>query len=266
VSGFVAALAILDWLCGSQHSFVFTEELASAFQWLQVIVFCGTIAGVAYLAVEPSARRWWPWSIITLRRLLDGRIGDRAIWADALLGIVAGLGSVLLRQACTLMNQLLGVAVSGLNDFDPSQNLLDHFGLRYKVAVFVGSLLMAVLESLLVLVLVIAIKRVAKSTLLSAVILVLVLAAAAIFGRGIISPIDWVARTLLLSIAAFVLLRFSLLATIAALATYYAVNNSPITLDWSQWCAPTGLVVVLIVAAAIVACWRLARPISAATN
>ncbi|HEY2414727.1 MAG TPA: serine/threonine-protein kinase [Pirellulaceae bacterium] len=260
VSGFVAALAILDWLCGSRHSFVLTEELASAMAWLQVIVFCGTIAGVAYLAVEPSARRWWPWSIITLRRLLDGRLADRGIWADVLLGVVVGLGSVLLRQACTLTNQLLGVPVSGLNDFDVSQNLLDHFGLRYKIAVFAGALLMAVLESLLLLTLVVVTKRVAKSTLLSAVVLVTALAAAAILGRGIISPIDWAARTLLLSIAAFVLIRFGLLATIAALATYYAVNNSPITLDWSQWYAPTGLVVVLTVAAALAACWRFARP------
>ena len=141
--------------------------------------------------------------------------------------------------------------------------MLDHFGLRYKVAVFVGALLMAVLESLLVLALVVALKRVTKSTLLSAVILVLVLAAAAILGRGIISPIDWLARTLLLSIAAFVLIRFGLLATIAALATYYAVNNSPITLDWSRWYAVTGLAVVMTVAAAMTASWRLARPVGA---
>jgi serine/threonine-protein kinase len=268
VSGFVSALAILDWLFSSRHSFVLTEELASAMVWLQVIVFCGTIAGVAYLAVEPSARRWWPWSIITLRRLLngrllDGRLADRGIWADVLLGLVVGLGAVLLRQACTLMNQLLGVPVSGLNDFDVNQNLLDHFGLRYKVTVFAGAMLMAVLESLLLLTLVVVTKRVAKSTLLSAVVLVIALAAAAILGRGILSPIDWAARTLLLSIAAFVLLRFGLLTTISALATYYAVNNSPITLDWSQWYAPTGLVVVLTVAAALAACWRFARPAAA---
>src|SRR5205807_9633148 len=100
-----------------------------------------------------------PWSIVTLRRLLDGRFADRRIWADALLGLVVGLGSLLLRQTCTLANQVLGVPVSGLNDFDPGQNLLDHFGLRYKFAVFVSALLLAVLESLLVLALVIALKR-----------------------------------------------------------------------------------------------------------
>jgi hypothetical protein len=225
-----------------------------------VIVFLGAVAGVTYLAVEPSARRWWPWSIITLRRLLDGRLADRGIWADVLLGMVVGLSSVFLRQLCTLANQLLGMSVSGLNDFDPCQNLLDNFGVRYKIAVFVTAMLLAVLESLLLLTLVVALRRVTKSTLAAAVVLIVFLASLAIVGRGIISPVDWLARMLLWSIAAWLLLRCGLLATIAALATFYAVNNTPLTLDWSKWYAATGFLVVTILAAALIVCWRLARP------
>jgi hypothetical protein len=197
--------------------------------------------------------------VITWRRLLDGRFWDRRIWADGLLGIVAWLGSVLLRQLCTLANSFLGIPVSGLNDFDPSQNLLDHFGLRYKFAVLVTALLLAVLESLLVLSLVVALRRLTKSTLLAAVLLVFVLAVLAVFGRGIVSPIDWLARTLLLAIAAWLLLRFGLLTTITALTTYYAVNNAPLTVDWTRWYAPTGFAVAAAIAAALIASWRLAR-------
>jgi len=71
-----------------------------------MIVLCGAIGGVAYLAVEPAARRWWPWSLITTRRLLDGRLRDRAIWADGLLGIVVGLASVCLRLRTISMARL----------------------------------------------------------------------------------------------------------------------------------------------------------------
>lgn len=260
VTAAVLVLALLDWFCGSRHNFLVAEELSAAFDWLSAILFCGTIAGIAYLAVEPSARRWWPWSIITLRRLLSGRLRDRGIWADVLLGLVVGLGSVFLRQLCTLANQLFGVPVSGLNDFDPAQNLLDHFGFRYRFAVFVSAVLFAVLDSLLLLTLVVGVKRIVKSTTLTAVLLVVLLAALAILERGILSPIDWLARTLLLSIATWVLLRFGLLASVIALATYYAVNNSPLTLDSSQWFAPAGFSVVILFIAALAASWRLARP------
>lgn len=252
-------LATLNWLCGSRHSLDVAEELATAVAWICTIVTSGAIAGVAYLAVEPAGRRWWPYSLITMRRALDGWLLDRAVWADGLLGMAVGLSAIVLRQVCTLVNQWLGVAVSGLNDFDPSQNLLDHFGLRYKIAVFITALLMALLESLLLLTLVVALKRLTKSTVVAAVLLVLLLAAVAIVGRGIVSPVDWLARTLLLSLAAWVLIRFGLTAAFAALATYYAVNNSPLTLDFTSWYAGTGLAVVATVAVVLVVCWRMAR-------
>jgi predicted Ser/Thr protein kinase len=260
MSAGVLLLVSLHWLCGSRHTFDAAEELATGFQWLNVIVFCGAVAGVAYLAVEPAARRSWPWSIITMRRLLEGRLGDRGIWADALLGLVVGLGSVFLRQLCTLANQLLGVPVSGLNDFDLSQNLLDNFGLRYRIAVFITAALLAVLDALLLLTLIVALKRLTKSTPVASVLLIVLVASLAIIGRGIMSPFDWLARTLLSSIAAWLLLRYGLLAAITALTAFYAVNNTPITLDWSKWHALTGFFVVVCVGAALVACWRLARP------
>jgi hypothetical protein len=259
VSACVVALSILNWMCGSRHSFALAEELTADFDWLTMIAFCGAMAAMAYLAIEPYARRWWPWSIITLRRLLDGRLRDGSIWADMLLGIVVGLGAVWLRQCGSLANQVAGIAVSGLNDFDPSQNLLEHFGLRFRIAVLVSALLLAVLQSLLALTLVVFCKRLLKSTWIAALVVIFALSALSILGRGLVSPIDWLARALLLSIAVGLLLRFGLVASIAALTTYYAVSNAPITLDWSAWYAPTGLTVVLMLLAALAASWRLAR-------
>jgi hypothetical protein len=259
VTACVLILGGLDWLCGSRHNFLAVQEITTGFQWLSAIVFCGATAGVAYLAVEPAARRWWPWSIITMRRLLDGRFQDRAIWADVLLGVVAGLLSVCLRQLCTLTNQLFSVPVSGLNDFDPGQNLLDHFGLRYKVAVIVSALLLAVIDSLLVLTLVVALKRVLKSTAASAVLIVILLTALSILSRGLISPIDWLARGFLLSIATWLLLRYGLLATIIALATFYSLNNAPLTLEHSRWYAPAGFLILTSAATLLILSWRLAR-------
>ena len=260
VAAGVMLLAGGAWLLGAPHNFVPSEELAAAFWWLSAVVFSGTAAGIAYLAVEPLARRWWPWSIITTRRLLEGRLADREIWADVLLGIVVGLGTVWLRQLATVANHLLGIPVSGLNDFDPGQNLLDQFGMRYKAVFLVPALQDAAIESLLLLTLIVAAKRVVKSTPVAAVLVVLVVASLAILGRGLVSPVDWAARTLLLAIAAWLLLRHGLLTTTAALATFYAVNNTPLTLEWTRWYAPTGFFVAATLAAALALCWRRSRP------
>ena len=89
---------------------------------------------------------------------------------------------------------------------------------------------------------------------------VLLVASVAILGRGIVSPIDWLARILLGAIAAWLLLRHGLLAAAAALTTFYAVNNTPLTLAWSQWYAGTGYFVAAMLCAALAASWRLSRP------
>ena len=91
-------------------------------------------------------------------RLLDGRFTDRAVWADMLVGLVAGLASVVLRQLGTLTNHTLRIAVSGLNDFDPGQNLLDNLDCDSGSPLSPAQLL-AMLQSLLLLTLVVAVKR-----------------------------------------------------------------------------------------------------------
>jgi hypothetical protein len=262
----VLVLASCVGLLGSRHNLVLAEELTAGHLWLNVIVFSSVIAGMAYLAVEPLARRWWPWSIITARRLLEGRVRDPAIWAEVQLGIVVGLGAVLVRQLGTLVNQQLGVAVSGLNDFDIGQNLLDHFVTPYKIVPVASALQWGVIESLLLLTLVVALKRVLKSTLAAAALAVLLLASLAIVGRGLVSPVDWLTRTLLCAITTWLLLRHGLLAAIAAVTTFYIVNNSPITLFWSAWYAPTGYFVAALLTIVLVVCWRLSRTTIAATT
>jgi hypothetical protein len=260
VSAAATILAALEWLFGSPHNLVPAEELASSFLWLNLCVSYGAAAGVAYLAVEPFARRWWPWSIITTRRLVSGRLADRGIWTDLLLGMVVGLAAVLMRQLGTVINQSLGIPVSGLNDFDLGQNVLDQFGARFKMSIVVAAVSGAVIESLLLLTLVVALKRLTASTLAAALLMVLMLASLAIVGRGILSPIDWTVRILLWAIVCWLLLRHGLLASIAALATFHAVNNAPITLNWSRWYAPTGVFVVAVLAVALTIAWRLSRP------
>lgn len=260
VAAAVMFLAALDWLLGARHTLVAAEELTVGYLSLNVIVFWGAAAGVAFVAVEPTARRWWPWSIITIRRLLAGRLTDSSVWADVLLGLVVGLATVLVRQLSVLVSGLVDVSISGVNDFDLGQDLLDCFGLRYKASVFIAALLRAVIVALLLLSSVLALKRLMKSTLVAAAVLVVVLASLAVVGRGTTSPADWLLRALLWTIASWLLVRRGLLPTIAAVTTFYAINNTPLTLNFAAWYAPTSLFVQGTVLIGLIVFWRLARP------
>lgn len=255
----VMVLGAIRWLLGAQHTFVIAEELAVGYLWLSVIVFTSLLSGLAYLAVEPFARRWWPWSIITSHRLLAGRLGDQNIWRDFLLGIVVGLAAVALRQLGTLLTSTFELPVSGLNDFDFGQDLMEFLGLRYRAAVLINALLHASTAALLLLSILVCLKRFLKSTRAAAVALVVTLTMLEIVGRGIVSPVDWMSRTLLWGICIGLLVRPGLLATIAALATFYAVNNTPVTLNYAAWFAPTSFLILIATAVAMTICWKLAR-------
>ncbi|HEX2061711.1 MAG TPA: hypothetical protein VHK90_13305, partial [Thermoanaerobaculia bacterium] len=54
------------------------------------------IVFMAYIAIEPLARRRWPQQLIAWARLLAGRVRDPLIGRHVLIGIAAGLGHALL--------------------------------------------------------------------------------------------------------------------------------------------------------------------------
>jgi len=112
--------------------------------------------------------------------------------------------------------------------------------------------------------LVVGLKWLTKSTLAAALLLVAALATLAVLGRGTATPADWLVRAMLWGLAAWLLIRRGLLATIASLVTFYAINNTPLTLNHAAWFAPTGYVILGTIVLALIACWHLARPRSIA--
>src|SRR4029450_11802288 len=85
------------------------------------------------------------------------------------------------------------------------------------------------------------------------------LATLAVLGRGTATPADWLVRAMLWGIAAWLLIRRGLLGPIAPPVTFYSVNNTPLTLSYAAWFAPTGYFILGTIVLALIVCWRLAR-------
>ena len=87
------------WVCIWWHSLLGAHHPADESEMpLIVVAFAfglvkAALLWVAYIAVEPSARRRWPHSLISWTRLLDGRWRDPLAGRDILVGCLAAVGA-----------------------------------------------------------------------------------------------------------------------------------------------------------------------------
>ncbi|HEY2786601.1 MAG TPA: serine/threonine-protein kinase, partial [Fimbriiglobus sp.] len=71
----------------------------------------GLLVGLCYVALEPVARRWWPWRMSAWSRLVAGRVRDPLVGRDVLIGLVIGFLSVVIsRVNFFLLSRLTGDA------------------------------------------------------------------------------------------------------------------------------------------------------------
>jgi hypothetical protein len=83
-------------------------------------VFTGLVLVLFYLAAEPFVRRWWPDSVISWNRVLDGRLRDPLVGRHLLIGALAGLCLTLLDVLRFSLSppasvQLVGVLTSSMS-------------------------------------------------------------------------------------------------------------------------------------------------------
>jgi hypothetical protein len=210
------------------------------------IADAGLVSGVvwlAYLAIEPYARRHWPDSLISWNRILSGRFRDPLVASHVLAGLLAFF-------AADFIIDLVYAAVSGppLAPYAPrmaSLNSPAHFAARLLNAV--GT---APLEGMIILVLAmllrLLLRRVWIADLLTSVLLSL--------GGGALdfsnpSHFAATAAAYVLSNYAFLWLlrRFGFLAVMAmALMTNLAGNTVPYTSSLTSWYAGRMLVGIAI--------------------
>jgi serine/threonine-protein kinase len=242
-------LAMLAWI-GSVHP-VPNGDILSLFQ-LGAADWLMNAAGiwVLYLALEPAVRARWPHAMVTWNRILAGRWRDPQVGAHLLIGSAVGCGLWMLVTLTTVLLYPGQLFASGSLSFA--------LGARQWVGGHAGAVALALVLGLLVFLGIFGLRMLVRKDWLAAVI-------AAVFftmqQSEVVNDPDWVVAAgiyvVLFSVLIFALLRFGLLATIAAV--YFLNSFGAITLgaEWRLWFAPAGLAtLLLLLGIAMFAFWR----------
>jgi serine/threonine-protein kinase len=109
---------------------------------------------LAYVAIEPYVRRWWPHTLVAWGRVLDGRFRDPMVGRHVLLGALAGIGFTVLFAVPQLASRAAGLAppapdgnygaVTSIAEWLAATVRLVQGGLFVPVAILIGVLVFRV--------------------------------------------------------------------------------------------------------------------------
>jgi serine/threonine-protein kinase len=204
----------------------------------------------AYLALEPEVRARWPHSIVTWNRVLAGRWLDAQVGSHVLIGAAVGSGLWVFFKAVT-------VYVFKAQPVNPDVSLHALLGARHWIGAQAGSAHSALSTGHFVFLTIFGMRQLLRNEFLAA------FSAAAMFTllqQEVGGPDWWVVGLLYLIATAaliFVLLRFGLVATIAAVFFIGDVDAMALGTDWSAWYMPASIAtLLLLVAISVFAFWR----------
>ncbi|MBN2170354.1 MAG: protein kinase [Candidatus Krumholzibacteriota bacterium] len=248
-------LNLLAWIFDAHHLADPGAELDMVFLWLADALFEAFVFGFAYLALEPTIRRYWPGALISWSRLLAGRLRDPRVGRDILLGAAGGIaGSIILQLA------VVAPAWFGQPPSKPlTEAMLRLGGAARAVAVLCGSgwiwmsLVAVVTYSLLLGVL----RRRVLAMVLWWIVFGTAMAADALGHFGI-SPYSITMVALIWCLATWLLLRVGFLAMLAFAFIFTRLRLLPVTLDLGAWYGGASLLVLLVLAAILAGAARAA--------
>jgi serine/threonine-protein kinase len=214
-------------------------------------LFGAAVLWFAYLALEPEIRAHWPHSIVTWNRVLAGRWRDAQVGSHILIGATMGLGVWIFFKAVIVY--LFG----GRSNADWDVSLGGLMGARAWIGQHAAGANDALSTGLFVFMTIFAMRQIFRKELLAAV------AAAALFtlAQGDVRGPQWWLIGLLYLVAVsaliYLLLRFGLVATIAAVFFINALNGMALSTDWNAWYMPASIAtLLLLLGISVFAFWR----------
>ena len=225
---------------------------------LSTALINGGAVWLMYLAVEPWVRRSWPHTIVGWNRLVAEGSRDPLVCRDLLYG--AGFGLVLLGLS------MAGTAFHGNGNqpfFPPLESLL---GIRWEFGNFLNAVNNGIFGGLLSLFILFLLRLILRKMWIATVAFVAISTLTDVLGSS--TPwVDIPVSALVAAVVAFVLMRFGLLAAIAAFACRQLLEACPPTLDFGSWyiglaILPAVVVAVVACGAGFLACPALRRPMA----
>ena len=187
--------------------------------------FYAVLVWTVYLAIEPFIRRHWPQTMISVTRVLSGRIRDPIVGRDILIGVAIGL-------SWRGISYVLGVFQSD----DPRPDFLSPEVLtsfRAALGESLESVPHAIRESLIFGFMLVVLRVLFRNQWLAAAAFVGIWGLISITNGS--APAAIAAAMLVYAIIAVAVLRFGLLAIATAMMFDSIINEIPITLNVSVW-------------------------------
>jgi tRNA A-37 threonylcarbamoyl transferase component Bud32 len=235
----VLAASLIAWLLGTTHFADLGREINRFFARTGDALFQAGLMWVTYLGIEPYVRRFSPDSLIGWTRIISGRWRDPEVGRDILIGISAGLAMTVLYAAHNLIPPLFGRPEPMPLSFAPTVLLGPRYVLSGVLAQFANAITSSMLAVVGIVAILIFVKRAWVAWLAGVAIFVWVVI------QGMFSPgtpmLDLAIGCGIIGIFIGVILRWGLLATIAALFTHFMLLRAPLTADVNSWRATAGL-------------------------
>ncbi|MGH9143262.1 MAG: protein kinase domain-containing protein [Vicinamibacterales bacterium] len=257
------AIRLAMLCCALQVAAGLLRAAVASLDVLMVLVARGLLVGagvwIAYMALEPFLRRYWPSTMISWTRLMAGGVRDPLVGRDLLIGVLTGVVSHLVWQFSLVAPKWIGLPPGISLDVPGSYQQLQ--GVRFTAAAILSAAGGAVLLGTSVVLLFFVLSLVVRKRWLVAVALPLVIAAVTWSQEGSAAAAFVLITYLMMTT---VLLRFGLLALVASAFVTPSLDYVPLTMDAASWYAPNSWLLLIFVTGLAVYAFRTAlagRPI-----
>ena len=241
---FFTVVLVIATMLRMHHPATFRAEWEQISHVVAEAVFWSVVLGIAYVAIEPLVRRRWPHMLISWGRLLAGRWRDAMVGRDILIGSVVGVSLALAQRMTAIAPRWWGVETDPLLDAATVLGSARHAGLY-----LLDGLLESIYKSIFAVVLLLLLRAVLRRTY-AAVIVSVALCAAFYFATASGPIAVRVAYALFIGVAIYaVMLRFGLLALVAAGYAASVLFQIPLTLDTSVWWFPRAALALVVLVA-----------------
>lgn len=199
---------------------------------LLILAICGalflsTTVAILYLALEPYVRRHWPQTIISSTRLLHRRWRDPLVGKDVLFGIVEGM-------LISLIIYAYGLILLHLGDSPSLGDLSFLLGTRRVIGNYLVRVLWEFQGTLIFFFVLFLLRVLLRNRWLAAVVFVGIWVFYKSLGAQHLA-IHIPTMILLYGTAAFVMVRFGLIALVSGFFVTDLLLNLPMTSDVSSW-------------------------------
>ncbi len=222
---------VLSWAFGADHQPTFAE-VGLLFRQIAWALLSAAITWLAYIALEPYARKVWPEIVVSWSRLIRGRWRDPLVGRDVLIGFASCFVSIYLELTGSLLERWLDLPSDG-----PTPVWLSGLtGVRQSLArdFQIPSIVFG--ETVVLVFVLLLLRVILRKSWAAAATLVLLLALPWVAGArnpALSAPLAFFAFGLFV----FVLVRYGFLAAVANVFLAYAGQWQVHTADLSAWYA-----------------------------